>query len=96
MVKLVTKIVVLFAAGFVGHWALKPTMEARVAEHFNSCHTELHIGEQIKAADAQALDKLLGEYRQCVVRKTTFFDTLFFGRKDIDEFIDAIRLMNRR
>ena len=96
MIKLVTRIVLLLAAVFVGHWALKPTMGERVAEHFNSCHTELHVGERIKAVDAEELDKLLGEYKECVLRKTTFLDTLFFGRKDIDQFIAAIRLMNRR
>ena len=96
MIKLATRIVSLLAAVLVGYWLLKPMMVSRVVEHFNSCHDELHIAERMKATDAEERDKLLDDYRECVLGKTRFFDPVFFGRKDIDKSIDPIRLMNPR
>jgi hypothetical protein len=94
--KLLTRLVGFIVVILVAHYFLKGYVLERVSDHFNSCHDQLHIATRLRSADSQELDKILAEYRECVVNKTTFLDGLFFGKNDIDTAMDAMRLMNRK
>ncbi|MDR3388102.1 MAG: hypothetical protein P4L92_13720 [Rudaea sp.] len=90
--RLVFLVVLVFGAGY----AFKYVMTDRVADHFNTCHDDLHIGEKLKSADNEQLENVIAEYQACVLGKTTFVDSLYFGKKDIAKMMDALRMMNAK
>jgi hypothetical protein len=93
---LITRLVGIVVLVVAAHFGLKTLTGARFMEHWNACNAELKLPARLAIPDDETREKALDEFRACITEKSNVVDRMFFGRKDIDAAVDAVRRMNQR